>query len=45
MSPFADPAPGILFIDAIRILEDRYGIENIEHIQLLEDFLARAGGR
>jgi hypothetical protein len=31
MSPFADPAPGILFIDAIRILEDRYGIENIEH--------------
>jgi hypothetical protein len=27
----AHPVPGILFTEALTILEDRYGIENIEH--------------
>jgi hypothetical protein len=31
MSQTADPAPGMLFTEALRILEDRYGIQNIEH--------------
>ena len=31
MSQAADPAPGMLFMDAVRILEERYGIQNVEH--------------
>jgi hypothetical protein len=31
MSQAADPAPGMPFIVAVRILEERYGIQNIEH--------------
>ena len=31
MSQAADRAPGMLFTEAMRILEDRYGIQNIEH--------------
>jgi hypothetical protein len=31
MSQAADPAPGMPFTEALRILEDRYGIENIEY--------------
>jgi hypothetical protein len=31
MSQVADPAPGMLFTEALRILEDRFGIQNIEH--------------
>ena len=26
-----DPAPGMLFMDALKILEGRYGVRNIEH--------------
>jgi hypothetical protein len=31
MSQAADPAPGMLFTEALRILGDRYGIPNIGH--------------
>ena len=26
-----DPLPGMLFSEALRVLEERYGVENIEH--------------
>jgi hypothetical protein len=31
MSETANPVPVILFTEALTILEDRYGIQNIEH--------------
>ena len=32
MTQAADPAPGMLFIDAVRILEKRYGVKNVKHV-------------
>jgi hypothetical protein len=31
MSETTHPVPGMLFTEALTILEDRYGIQNIEH--------------
>jgi hypothetical protein len=31
MSQATDPAPGTRFIDAVRSLEERYGLENVKH--------------
>jgi hypothetical protein len=44
MSQTADPEPGMLFIDAVRILEERYGVQNVEDQRRRSYLLASIGG-